>query len=401
MSEMSQHNQQQPAATQAIWRGKGAVCLANGSVGLTILERGCVLAEFGFTAPDGGVPANALWESPWFDETVDDPSDEALQRAYGDLGAGRFLNRFTGHALCLDGFGPVSEQELRAGSGLHGEATLVDWKFAPTAQDGLLATAHLPVAKLTAERTFSLRPDEVIVRVDERVTDRSDRGRSLHWVQHATIGPPMFDEASTITTSARQGITWPLAYGCEPSLQQSAQFTWPYAPLEMGGRCDLRSLFALRNSGFVAAARQPDERRHGFAAACNPATATALVYVYPKQSFPWIAFWEENRCRQEWPWSGRVQARGLEFGSTPLPLGTESIAAAGPVLQASTSHFLKAGATMRAPWAVAVVNTPPHWQAIEDVQVASDALILRSGADSLYLPARNLAAFFDEEDKNA
>ena len=103
--------------------------LVNDMVYLTVLCEGCILAEFGPVRADGGQPRNLLWESPWTRENSSARSDDMVRALYGDVGTGRFLERFTGHALCLNEFGPASEEDVAAGSGLHGEASLIEWSF--------------------------------------------------------------------------------------------------------------------------------------------------------------------------------------------------------------------------------------------------------------------------------
>ena len=119
-----------------------------------------------------------------------------MRALYGDVGVGRFLERFTGHTLCLNEFGPASEEDVAAGGGLHGEASLIEWSFSESDTASIRAIAELPLARLRVERRFSLFPGESIVRVDEVVTNLSAEAQPLHWVQHATVGPPLFGEGA-------------------------------------------------------------------------------------------------------------------------------------------------------------------------------------------------------------
>ncbi|HEX4156501.1 MAG TPA: DUF4432 family protein [Acidobacteriaceae bacterium] len=376
------------------WRGREAVILSNGVVRLTVLRTGGLLAEFGSVANDGACSRNLLWESPWSLRTPRSRSDEELQRLYGDVGAGRFLERFTGHALCLDEFGSASDEEVAAGSGLHGEASLVDWSFSEQEHDSVTATAELPLARLSVERRFSLCPGESVIRVEERITNRSDQARPLHWVQHATVGPPMFGEGALVATSAMLGTTASSMYGERDLLEPAAAFVWPYVPGAHGAMIDLRRPFQERSTGFVAAVRQPAEREHGFVAAMNSAERVALMYVFAADDFPWLTVWEENDCRQEYPWDGKVQARGLEFGTTPLPLGKEIIDAAGPVLGYPTSRRIDSGATVSARWIMATATGVSLPSSIDDIVVEDDFLLLASAGEKIRVAARGVASFF-------
>lgn len=374
------------------WRGRKCVRLANDTVYLTVLREGCTLAEFGQVRADSGHSQNLLWESPWTRETSSVRSDDMVRALYGDVGAGRFLERFTGHALCLNEFGPASEEDVAAGSGLHGEASLIEWSFSELHTASIRAIAELPLARLRVERRLSLLPGESIVRVDEAVTNRSAEAQPLHWVQHATVGPPLFGEGALVATSATRGVTGPRMYGDRDLLYPEAEFTWPQAPRVDGGLVDLRKLFGAPGTGFVAAVRQP-ERGIGFVAAVNPAVHVALIYVFAARDFPWVTLWEENRCRQEYPWNGHVQARGLEFGTTPLPLGRRAIDSAGAVMGHATSRRIAPDERIRAPWAMAAVRLADPAGAIKDITVEGDLLRLVSGGQAVEMRARGLARF--------
>ncbi len=374
------------------WRGRKCVRLANDTVYLTVLSEGCTLAEFGWVRADGSRSQNLLWESPWTRQSSSVHSADRLRALYGDVGAGRFLERFTGHALCLNEFGPASEEDIAAGSGLHGEASLVCWDFNQVRPASIHAAAELPIAQLHVERRLSLPAGECIVRVDEAVTNLSAEAQPLHWVQHATVGPPLFGQAALVATSATRGLTGPRMYSDHDLLNPTAEFIWPQAPGAEGGLVDLRELFAQPGTGFVAAVRQP-ERAIGFVAAVNPAEHVALIYVFATRHFPWVTLWEENRCRQEYPWNGHVQARGIEFGTTPLPLGARAIDAAPAVLKHATSRRIVPGEQIRAPWAMAAVQWTDPERAIDDVTVEDDLFRMVVGGKAIDMRARGLARF--------
>lgn len=382
-----------PSVGKGHWRGREAVTLSNGVVCLTVLRAGGLLAEFGLVASDGACLRNLLWESPWSLRSPGPRSDEELRRLYGDVGTGRFVERFTGHALCLDEFGPAPEVEVAAGSGLHGEASLAEWSFCDLKHDSVTARARLPLATLVVERRLSLSAEEPVIRVDERITNCSDQARRLHWVQHATVGPPMFSEGMSVATSAMLGTTASRMYGDRDLLEPDTTFEWPYASSVYGESIDLRRLFQRRSTGLVAAVRQPAEREFGFVAAMNSAERSALIYVFAVRDFPWLTVWEENDCRQEYPWNGRTQARGLEFGTTPLPLGKEAIDAAGPVLGYPTSRDMEGGATVGARWIMAAATGVALPNSIDDIVVEEDSLLVVGPEEKIRVAARGIANF--------
>jgi len=375
------------------WRGRSAVELTNGIVEATLLPGGGHVAAWRFAAGHGRSQANVLWEAPW--QTFD-PGTEGYARFVGedgDLGTKRFLASYTGHALCLDGFGPPSLAELALGNSLHGEASSAMWAFSSHAETCTTGIADLRLARLRVERDFSLLPGESVLRVDELVTNLSDASRSLHWVQHGTIGAPIFSEGGRVTSSARDGITWPNDYEGLNLLAQHNKFTWPLAPGAGGGAVDLRNLFVERGTGFVAAAHQFPGREHGFIAAVEPTLGIAMGYLFSSNVFPWVTLWEENRARLDAPWSGEVQARGLEFGTTPLPLGNEAVDVGGDVLGSSTSLRLGPRQSQRAPWMLFLAEVPRGWKEVEKVRAEGDEIVLIYEREEVRLAARGAATF--------
>jgi hypothetical protein len=256
----------------------------------------------------------------------------------------------------------------------------------------------LPVAQLSATREFSLLSGESVLRVAERVTNLAERGRNLHWVQHATIGQPMFSGKTTrVAASVQQGVTWPLRYDGENHLEQDATFVWPWAPRASGGAADLRELFVQRGAGFVATAQQIPGREQGFVAVWDAERRLAMGYLFPTAVFPWVTFWEENRARQESPWNGAVLARGLEFGTTPLPLGNEAVDARGPVLGVPTSLRLEAKATRRAPWLLFLAELPAGCDELRDVKAGEDEIVLHFKTKTVRVTAAGANEFLKSD----
>jgi hypothetical protein len=376
------------------WHGRRALELSNGVVQATVLPGGCALAAWRFVEGHGNSQSNVLWESPW---TTHDPGvldDATLERTYGDLPTGRFLNSFTGHALGLDGFGPPSDAEAAAGDSLHGEASTVMWTVEENSRSSCTVVANLPLAHLHVQRHLSLRPAESVLRVEEQVTNLTSASSRLHWMQHATIGAPFFSNANTrITASVRDGITWPLDYEGSNLLNRDATFSWPYAPHADRGSVDLRDVFTREGTGFVAAVLQKPGRAHGFVAACHADAGLAMGYLFSASHFPWVTLWEENRARQDAPWCGRVQARGLEFGTTPLPLGNQTIDAHGPVLGTPTSLPIGPRQVQSAPWLLFLAEIPRTWREIDDVRAETEEIVLFHGNETVHLKASGAASF--------
>ncbi|HEU5339672.1 hypothetical protein [Edaphobacter sp.] len=376
------------------WGERKSVTLTNGVAEATLLPGGGHVAGWRLVHGRGRSDANLLWEAPWKTADPDSPECGPLAESYDDIAAGRFLASYTGHALCLDGFGPPSAPEVAAGVALHGEASTTMWTFAARQENNASGVVELPVAGLRVERQFSLLAEESVLRVDERVTNLRDTERNLHWVQHATFGAPFAVSGSARTTaSVHRATTWPLDYEGHDLLVRDREFIWPNVPAVDGTPADLRELFIRRGTGLVAAARQAEGREHGFVAVCNGAAARAVGYVFRTDVFPWLTIWEENCARPDAPWMGTSEVRGMEFGTTPLPLGNEAVDARGPLFETPTSRNIAARQTLRAPWLLFAAEIPRGWREVEDIRIERDALVLLHGSEQVRLHARGIEQF--------
>lgn len=376
------------------WDERTSIRLTNGLVELTLLPGGGHLAHWGFAGEHGPSQENTLWEAPWKTADPGSCAHAAIAESFHDEEAGRYLASYTGHVLCLDGFGAASAADAAKGVSLHGEAPTARWEFTTEQANKATGSAELPVAGLRVKRQFFLAAGESVLRVDERVTNLRAEERPLHWVQHTTFGTPMFAAGKGRTTaSVQDGVTLPRDYDGPNLLACDKEFSWPYARGINGESIDLRELFGTRGKGYVASAQQAEGREHGFVALCHEEIGLAVGYVFRVEDFPWVALWEENQARDAAPWLGRVQARGMEFGTTPIPLGNEAVDARGPLFGRETSRRIAGHETLRAPWLLFVAEVPQGWREIEDIRVEADEIVLMYQGESVPVKVSGAAAF--------
>jgi hypothetical protein len=367
-----------PASTKTKWRNRPAYCLNNGVVQLTTLTGGGHIADFRLLDATGGV--NALWEAPW--PTMDPNSFRSSHiRKYGPTPAGKFLAAFTGHAICVDYFGMPSEAEAAQGLALHGEAANSRWKLLELNQNNagaqLSLVARLPAAGLLFRRDLGLRRNESVVCVEERVTNERAQDHFFHWAQHVTLGLPLLHpDESTIALPGTRAMTWPHGYEGASLVQDNQEFTWPEAPAIEGGKVNLSRPFSRDGKGFVAAVLLDPQRELGFVAALNWRLGLLLGYCFRRSDFPWVAVWEENVARTGSPWDGKTRACGLEFSSTPMPLGKEETFARGPLFGTPTFRRIPARSELRAPYVAFLSKVSSGWRSIRDIQAMPNKIIV-------------------------
>ena len=262
---------------------------------------------------------NPLWIPPW---PSIEPSEYNPQQhhQYGLSVDSKLLCGIMGHSLCLDFFGPPSNEELSHGISVHGEASVV--AYSGKVRDGeLFLSADLPHSMLRVARVIQIQDDER-VRFRESIENLSTKDRAIGWTQHVSLGPPFLEAGSTkLTIRAERSRVFESDGFDSGKLIRGADFEWPHAPRLTGDNADL-SVFAAdaRNSSFTAHLM---DRSIPTASFTTYSSGTQLLFGYEwhRSDFPWLGVWEESYSRQNPPWNGKVAAYGLEFGVSPFPEG--------------------------------------------------------------------------------
>lgn len=382
---------------ETAWRGRRACRLANGQIELVTLLGGGHLASLRLTAADEARRVNVLWEAPWPLLEPEDFRPEVHEKLYGAAMVGRFLAAYTGHGLCLGWFGAPAESEAALGLPLHGEAASLPWTV-ERAQAGetaarLALEVRCPHAGLKFRREISCRSGEPVVYFRETVANERAAGQAYQWVEHAAFGPPLLAAgASRVSLPGRRAKTWPHGYEGKSLLPDDARFRWPRAPRRRGGRADLSRPFAAPGKGFVAGVELDHRRAMAWVAVLNWRLGLAAGYLFRREDFPWVAVWEENRARQYAPWNGACSVRGLEFGTSPMPLGLRQAALAGPLFGMPTVAWLDGRASRTAGYAAFVAAVPPGWRGLAEVRAGGGRIELRGPrrGERLRLPAAGL-----------
>ena len=374
------------AARSVKWRGRPAIRLSNGMVELTALKGGGHIAELRFAGDASGPQTNVLWESPWEGAAPGTLRARRLAGKYGPKGVGEFLVSYTGHALCLDYFGMPSADEVREGLPLHGEAASRNWRVAHQAANSAAARTtwrvNLPSAGLAFEREIELSKRESVAVFRESVTNQRDADHYFHWVQHVTLGAPLLDpECSRVFLSGTRAKTWPLGYEGKSLVSADREFIWPDAPREKGGTADLSIPFGERGTGFVASVLLDGKRTLQFLAALNWRLGLLSGYLFRHEDFPWVAVWEENCAREYEPWKGTTQARGMEFGTTPMPIGKEATFLAGKLFDTPGWKRIPPRGTQKVVYAAFLAEVPKTWRAVQNIQVENNALLITGSGE--------------------
>lgn len=332
------------------FHGQPTLVLSNDVLELSILPFGGALPKL--VLQNDEEQNNPLWDS---------------FRAREERGRPARPGGSVGHFVCVDGFGPVSEEERAAGLTGHGEAHTLPWVTRSSGKEGKVATltqaVQLPRVHELLTRTISLVDGENVVYVHSTLESQLAFDRPVCWAEHATIGSPFLQAGVTVVDiSPNRALTRP--HENENPLYRlpsNEEFTWPMAPTLEGGQIDLRAAPAPPNSMDHTAHLLDPNRQYAFVTALHPDKRLLLGYIFPTEQYPWLQIWEH------YPATG-VMARGLEFGSQAFDLPRRDVVTENQIFGQLLYRWLPARSTIEGNYAMFWTKTPEGMLGVDDIE---------------------------------
>jgi hypothetical protein len=342
-----------------VFEDLSALVLSNDKVELTIITEGGAMAQIVLAADKEKI--NPLWNPYWIARQA------GLQRP---------TSYFRGHFLCLDGFGPVSNEERAAGMPFHGEAPTLPWQLRTHQKKDATQSAEfvvtLPLAHETLTRTYHVVDGEHIVWVDSALTSQLAFDRPAFWAEHATVGAPFLEPGKVaVDMPVSKSKTKAVPAQAKPprQLQSYVDFTWPMAPTVEGQSFDLRTAPLKPGTTEHVTSLIDPSRRLGFATALHAEKRLLIGWVFRRDEFPWVQTWLSN------PGPNRM-TRGLEFATQPFDLPRAEVLKTGPVFDAPVFRILPAKSTITATFLMFYTTVPDGFLKVDDVQLGSGKLVI-------------------------
>jgi hypothetical protein len=363
-----------PVPMLGSYERSGAVVLANGKLELTVTIQGATLARLVLSGDPAAV--NPLWE----------PS-----RMARELGGQAGFRSSTGHFVCVDGFGPVSEEERAAGLPGHGEAHTRPYDIRRMAREGHAAVvtmeATLPMVQEKLTRTMRAVDGESVIYVDSRLENLMGFDRPVNWAEHATVGSPFLASGETVvdvsgTRSMTRSWTEPKRGTEDRRLASGKEFTWPLAPGLNGNVVDVRETPAAPHYVDHLTTLVDPDRKYGYVTALNTAQRLLIGYVFLREEFPWVQHWTS------YPPTGKL-ARGLEFSTQPFDVPRREVISAAPLFGAPMYRWLPAKSSIQARFLVFYTRVPEGMTRVDDIKFEGRQLIVedRAAAKKIVLRA--------------
>ena len=344
--------------------------LSNGRVEATILTVGASLV--GIVLADDAARMNPLW----------DPQRIAAGRPHPFGKTPGF-----GHFVCVDGFGPASAEEQRAGLPMHGEAHRETYEVRERTTGTLTLTTKLPLVQEAFTRTYRLVDGENVVYVESELENLMAFDRPVHWAEHATIGAPYLERGTTVVDMPAvraKTRAWEPGDDLPHRLASFQDFEWPLAPGVDGGPIDLRAAGPHPSGDHTTCLMDP-ARPLAFVTFLHPVRRLLLGYLFRREEFPWVQNWEYYPADDQ-------LARGLEFSTMPFDVPRREAVRMNAMFDTPTYRWLPARSTITTRFLLFWTRAPEGFTKIDDVQLAGGVITVRDASGATLEMAASLTA---------
>jgi hypothetical protein len=282
-----------------------------------------------------------------------------------------------GHFVCVDGFGPVSPEEARAGMAGHGEARAWPWEIVSSAKQAPTTTVKfavkLPIVQEVFTRSFTMVDGESVIYVDSELENLLGFDRPVNWAEHPTIASPFLEpEKNVVDLSSARSKTRSYAAGAAAArrrLVSFEDFTWPLAPVRQGPPIDLRGVPATPDSLDHITTLMDPSKKLAWVTALNTGRQYLMGYIFRSAEYPWLQQWMSYAA------SGWLQ-RGLEFASQPFDVPRRETITTGAMFDTPTYRWLPAKSKISSRFLIFYTKTPAGMSRVDDVRLEGGKIII-------------------------
>lgn len=217
--------------------------------------------------------------------------------------------------------------------GQHGEVLLLPWRYVITKDEPDEIEIRFEVRTVRTPfhlvKTMSLRRNESVLRIHERVTNEGGQEVDFTWGHHPALGWPFIDESCRVDVPACR-IRTLAEYTAENSrLKADRTSEWPMAEGCDGGQVDLSRIpgpeVSAQDMVFLEGITD------GWYAVTNTSLRVGFAMRYPADVFKKLWYWQVYRGGRDYPWWSATYNIALEPCAT-LPV-LEAVAERGEALK--------------------------------------------------------------------
>jgi hypothetical protein len=219
--------------------------------------------------------------------------------------------------MIFPNFGPPVEYK-GAPLDMHGEAARTAWQIEDICGEGSQVQVTLGVTLMKSpfriERVVSLRADQLVLGIEETVTNEGPESMDCMWGHHPAFGPPLLSPGCSLDTGARF-VESDDSYDV-PGNDLPLGQTWPWPVVrDIHDREVDLSQVPAPNSGHSRLVFLKDFETTWYALS-NPVLGLGVGLVWSKELFPYVCLYQEAGGVLEYPWYGAAYVLMLEPNSS-------------------------------------------------------------------------------------
>ena len=316
--------------TEFVYNGYRCVALENEKLRVSIAaDKGTDIYEFLYKPRD----VDFMWRS-WIGMRA--PYIPTSYRA-----SGAFMDYYEGGWQEL--FPNCGNPSLHQGAelGQHGEVAFLPWRYAITRDDSDEIAVRFDVRTVRTPfhlvKTISLRRNEAVLRINERVTNESGQEVDFTWGHHPVLGWPFISEHCRVHLPECR-IRTLAEYTTPTSLLKAGQDSlWPMAEGRDGKLIDLSRIPPpnIESQDMIFLEGIQD----GWYAVTNEAMGVGFGLRYPADLYKVLWYWQVFRGGRDYPWWSSTYNMALEPCAT-LPV-LKQAAASGEALKLGPGQDLE------------------------------------------------------------
>lgn len=216
-----------------------------------------------------------------------------------------------------------------AAFGLHGEVSLMPWVHSIIEDSAERVAAYFWVrtcrTPFLLEKILSLRGEEPVLRIWERITNEGQVAMDFMWGQHPALGQPFLGPECEVTAPAATVVIPDPAHWPATRLKQGT-YNWPVVKDHSDQTIDI-SKIVPPEAGIAEAAYLTD-LKEGWFAITSHRWRLVFALSWPREVYPWIWYWHVAGGERSAPFFGRNYNVALE-PFTSYPNQFEKVLAAG------------------------------------------------------------------------
>lgn len=293
-----------------VWNGYKAVIMENELIRLEILvDKGTDIVEFLYKPKD----IDFMWRSPI---PLYNPSFVVTSQAK----SGNFIDYYPGGWQEIFPNGGRACEYKNAPMGMHGEVTLIPWKFTVCEDSvnkiSILFYTETYRTPFKLFKKITLEKGSPFIEIEEEVVNNGAEEMDFMWGHHPAFGKPFISPDSIIKI---KGANLKVSAGDGKSKSNLKQgiTKWPFAEGKNGEKIDMSVCPSEedKTSDMLFLSELEEGRYEIF----NTKLNISFFMEFPLNVFKYLWFWRIARGSFNWPWYGRTFNIALEpFSSIPI-----------------------------------------------------------------------------------